>query len=504
MNSAAFRQLSVFDGTKAISVDQLPESAWRYVLRHGVDEGKISPEAVYRAVPFIYRGVTMRAQALADLPWALVQGEREVVTSEDLSTLPKGLEWLAHLSGLLQRVEMALCLWGAAYLLHERNRVRTLGYRWLLPATITPVYDTNAGLIGWKRKVGGQDRDLKREALVYWWLPTVDAELGPGTSPVQAALRAAGLVHNVDLFSEGFFQRGAINMTLLSVEGNPAPEEMRRLEQWWKRLLAGVKRAWETVAVRASVKPIPIANPPKDLAMVELVESKRQDIATALGIPLSLLTSDAANFATAQQDDLNFYSKTILPEAEFIEQALNEQIFAALGYDFRFQPEKLEVIEQHETQKAFALIAAVQGKVMTPNEWREKMDMEPIEGGDELVQVQTTPKFGSDAESRGQVAADNGATPGAQDRKRWERKAQKALKAGRSPNVAFKSAGIDSEEQAAIRVALAQAQTPEEVTAAFVPSAEGESLEQELKDYFARQRERVWRITRDELALEGD
>lgn len=473
MNQQAFRQVAIFDGVKTVNVNDLPESAWRYVLGRGIGEGETSPEAMYQSVPWVYRAVSLRAQAIADMPWAVMRGKTEVVTSDDMETTPPGLEWLGSLSSLLQRVEIALCLTGSAYLLRERNRVRTLGYRWLLPSSIQPVYDTDAGLVGWMRKVGGVDKALKRDALVYWWLPSVDAELGPGTSPVQAALSAAGLVHNVDLFSEGFFARGAINMTLLSVEGNPSQAEMTRLENWWKRMIAGVRQAWSTVAVRASVKPVPIANPPKDLSMIELTDSKRQDIATALGIPNSLLTSDAANFATAQQDDINFYFKTILPESEFIEAGLNSQIFNPLGYDFQFQPEKLEAIEQHETEKAFALIAAANSGLITVNEWRAKMDMEPLPGGGELKE-RADVEHGSARKEEAETQADAGASPASAERKRWERKALKALKAGRSPNVAFTSALIDASEQSAVRVALAQAGTPEEVSAAFAAPFRGE------------------------------
>ena len=143
------------------------------------------------------------------------------------------------------------------------------------------------------------------------------------------AADAAGLIYNADQFGKGFFERGAIPAVLLSVAGNPSEMEMQRLGDRWKRMLGGVQRAWETFVVRGEVQPQVVGQPIKDLAMPELTDSKRQDIATALGVPHSLVASDAANYATAQADRLNLYDFTILPEATLVARMINTQVLRA-------------------------------------------------------------------------------------------------------------------------------------------------------------------------------
>jgi hypothetical protein len=237
--------------------------------------------------------------------------------------------------------------------------------------------------------------------------------------------------------------------------------------------MRGVKGAFETVGLRATVVPIQLSGPPKDLAMVELAADKRKDIAVAFGVPYSLLNSESANFATAEQEDLSFYTKTLLPESELIEEDLNRQVFEPAGFRFSFQPARLELFQQRESKKAFALIAAVNSGVMTANEWREEMDMEPHDGGDDLRAPQANPKFGSNAESAGQVAADAGASPGVAsgarslDLRRWERKALRAVKDGRTADVPFETDVVDWTDQVALRSVLAVAGTVDEVRAAF-------------------------------------
>lgn len=449
--------VSVYNGLKAININSLPEEAWKIVFGRGVgDSASLTPEEAYRKVPWVYRGVTMRAQAIADLPWAVFADEEQIADSEDIQS-PSAVPWLIKLPGLLYRTEMALCLSGAAYWLRLRNRLKKpLGYRWLLPSSINPVYDEMRGLVGWTRKVGNEDKPFKVDDIVYWWLPHEEAELGSGTSPVQAALSAAGLIRNVDKFAEGFFLRGAVNLTLLSVEGNPHKDDLDRLEKWWKKLMAGVKRAWETVAIRASVKPVVLANPPKDLAMQELTNSKREDVSTALGIPHSLLFSNASSFATAKQDDMHFYTKTLVPEAAFIQTGLNEQVFYPLGLRFAFQPERLEIFQALEAEKAGSLLPMVQAGVMDRDELRDQMNLPLREEDTPLV-----------AEDIGDGKRWQDGRLVTQERKRWERKALKALKDNRSPNVPFETTLIDGDEQVMVRLALATAGTAEEVMAAF-------------------------------------
>ena len=51
----------------------------------------------------------------------------------------------------------------------------------------------------------------------------------------------------------------------------------------------------------------------------------------AFGIKQTLLDSEAANYATAQEDRLSFYEDTIKPRARIFEDALNTRLLARDG-----------------------------------------------------------------------------------------------------------------------------------------------------------------------------
>jgi hypothetical protein len=103
----------------------------------------ITAVQAYKRVPWLFRAVNLRANTLADIPWAIYRGTELVITSDkdDERELPAELAWLKPAAGkgtdptqdslvdLIRKTELDLCLAGAAYWKRDANRLRTMGYR---------------------------------------------------------------------------------------------------------------------------------------------------------------------------------------------------------------------------------------------------------------------------------------------------------------------------------------------------------------------------------------
>jgi hypothetical protein len=163
------------------------------------------------------------------------------------------------------------------------------------------------------------------------------------------------VLFNEDEFVNAFFARGAIKATILAAPSTASKDERDKLERWYNRLLTGVKNAWATKVLNAeSVKAVTVGEGISELANTALTKEKREDIAVALGVPPNILFSDAANFATAKQDDFRLYDTTIKPQSRLIESAFNEKLFAPIGLRFKFQPETLQISQEEEVQRSAA------------------------------------------------------------------------------------------------------------------------------------------------------
>lgn len=367
----------VFDGMKALPLQSFDQSGWAVGNDLADDEasdGSLSVAQAYRLVPYLHRAVDIRARAIAGIPWGLYRMDTDAPPDAPPQDVQHEPAWQGITRGMRQRLyqtELSLCLFGESYWLKETNRLGlNLTPRWVVSGSITPRFDPSRGLVGFDRTWGDGVQSLGAEQVVFFWLPNPTTELGPGTAPAQVALSAARLLSNLDQFASRFFQRGAIKATLLTVEGNPPKAEMERLEQWWRRMLGGVRSAWQSVAVRSTVKPVTIGEGLAEAQNHELTRQQRENICAALGVPHSLLSADAANYATARQDKVNFLLNTVLPEARMIEETINDQLCRSIGVRFAFHPEQLEELQQYEAEKARSLSVMVGEPVMTVDEAR--------------------------------------------------------------------------------------------------------------------------------------
>lgn len=329
------------------------------------NEGKArTTDKLYAEVAWIYRATQVRMQAVSRCPWRVVnsQGTRQKLDPHFAQRLPS----------LMGQTEGSLCLFGAAYWLPVRGITGDVGwYRWINPSTVTEIRDDRThALTGFKRQLSGVTETYNAAPgepnpdgsgpMVYFWLPSMFRESGPGTSPAQVASRSGLQLWSIDEYVNKFFANGALGTWLLFVDPNTRDGEMKRLEKWWKSLVGGLRRAFESSVFRSeSFQLEKVGSDMADLAAPELTDLARQDVSTAFGVPDSMMRSSAANYATALSDRKQFYQDTILPELELIAGIVNEQVFADLDLEFEFLPNEMEVFQEEEKERADAFSAYV-------------------------------------------------------------------------------------------------------------------------------------------------
>jgi len=350
-------RFTLFDGQSIKSKDlsAWTPDEWFTVFGSYFGSDEESPRSLYSLVGWLYACVNLRADRVSSMPWAIFRGNDKILSdNDDLTAYP----FLDNFTDLLELTEGALCLCGYAYWFKQRNlRNQPLGLRWFAPDTIQVLYDRTQGIAGFRRMLDPTRSiavgvDFVPDDIVYFRLPNAFSELEPGTPPAQAAMADSAVLHRMNDFKSAFFARGAIKATVLTIDGNPVDAEVKKLEAWWKRFFSGVRGAWQTAAVRAGVTPVIVGEGLESLSNSELTTESRQSIATALGVPHSILAADAANFATAQQDEINFLMNAIIPEARLIERNLNRQLFQPAGLRFHFEPERLSAMQEDEEERA--------------------------------------------------------------------------------------------------------------------------------------------------------
>ena len=120
---------------------------------------------------------------------------------------------------------------------------------------------------------------------------------------------------------------------------------------------------------------------PKDAQMFEIRRWAIERVAAVFGVPLGMVGL-ADDLAAAQQQ---FYSDTLPPYCEEFTKMLNHRILVRV-YNWTDGCFEFNLDEKHMgNDRLTALVSASGRPVMTTDEARSKLNLPPIDGGDELV-----------------------------------------------------------------------------------------------------------------------
>ena len=423
----------VTHNVKAIPLNQLSPDAFT-VLGGAVSSSSI--DTLYRNVAWLRRGVDVRAEAIASMPFCIEDEAGNEIENEE-GALEGGHEVLPNFSWaeFLNYIEGDLVLYGASYFMPVMGAYtkRVLGFKRLHPNTIQPQFNPYGDLLGFRRAVNSQNEFHSTDSIGYIWVQNRNGETGIGQSVARTALASAQMLYNMDAYGQYFFEKGAVNPTIVTIDGfeRLIEGEQQRIRSWFERTVMGIRNAFSILPLGTNSSVQQLGSGIGELAVPELTDAKRQDISTALGIPQSLLFSDATNYATARQDDLHFYDKTIQPECLFLQQKLNQQLFNKfnLPYRIEFEPERLTVYQQMQLERANVVKLlvgqdAMATGILTRDEARLYLGYEPMSDDAEEtpVSIQDKPEQSDGMDTQHEKYLDDLAT--------WQRFAIKRIKDG--------------------------------------------------------------------------
>ncbi|HKZ53785.1 MAG TPA: phage portal protein [Candidatus Acidoferrales bacterium] len=378
------RKVIFTDGRKSAAInigdDNDHPEAWNWLSgdpRAGIE---MTASDYFAKVPWLYRGVRLVASTVGSIPFEIKNLKGDLV--EESSDYRNKVGFLPNPKRLLYLIAAARMLTGRAYVFNNANKYDvTKSLKYLNPLSVDPLYFKEGPKVGdlraWNRRMTGPgstvvEKEFKLEEIAYFWLADPYSEIGPPANyPVRAALSAAGVLFNVDLFATGFFGRGAIKATLLLVGDKTKKDERDKFEAWWNKFYRGIANAFQQKVFNADqVQVVTIGEGLEGLEDSDLTDKKREDISQALGIPQSkLFSNDAGGLGgggVVQQDDIRFYTETIIPETREIFDAFNEQVFGPNGYQIEVNEGGIDVYQEDEKERSFALYNMVTAIAASP------------------------------------------------------------------------------------------------------------------------------------------
>jgi HK97 family phage portal protein len=232
--------------------------------------------------------------------------------------------------------------------------------------------------------------DVKEVLHFKRWNPN-DQYRGMGT--IQAAATAIDIDNYSADWNKNFFFNSAMPSGVLSTTSPLTTEQYERLKEAWKTRYQGVENAHRTAILEGGMTYSRVSMTQKEMDFLEQRRYTRDEILGIFRVPKSILgIVEDVNRANAEATEYIFAKRVIKPRMQFIADRLNEFYLPLFGLDqnkyyFEFE----DPVPQNRELELRERESGINSGYMTPNEAREEIGLDPIEGGDELKNINASP-----------------------------------------------------------------------------------------------------------------
>ncbi len=221
-----------------------------------------------------------------------------------------------------------------------------------------------------------------------------------GLSPIRAIMASADIYAAGDQHELALIDNQARPDYAWIVKNGAAPKEViENIEQKLNARHRGVAKRGKHIVLTGDVTLSPLQWSPKELQWIEQQKWNRDTIATAFGVPVSLLSVENVNLANAQEGMTQFLRLSILPRLCILADRMTNDILPLFGdepgdawvtYENPVPEDQVFIRDRNVTY--------VTSGIITPNEARMIEGMDAIEGGDALRSGVVEPVGEVDAE----------------------------------------------------------------------------------------------------------
>ena len=328
----------------------------------------------------VYSAISLIADSIALLPVKTLRydGQKTIFTEKPKFLEKPNVSLDLTMFSVLHQTITSMAMHGNAFILVDKDRQGR-------PIQLTPVHPEKVKVeMQNSQKVymlqttkGSYDRKITSNNMLHFVWYAYPGQL-VGVSPLRTNSNTYGLALAMERHIAQFYGQGGTPSSVLETDRDLTAEQANILKETWINnhnknrkpavLTGGLK--WKAIS---------------DAAGNELIAARDQivhEIARVFRIPAHLLLSkDGSNvYSNIESNGLAFIRHTLLPWIRRIEDGLTTLLpgkqFVKLDTDEYARGDQLSRVRSFQV--------AVSSGIMTPNEARAKMDLEPYEGGDKF------------------------------------------------------------------------------------------------------------------------
>jgi HK97 family phage portal protein len=185
--------------------------------------------------------------------------------------------------------------------------------------------------------------------------------------------------------------KGAVPRGVLSSDEPLTREQIQTVREEWEAAYGGLENSGRTAVLPRGASYQAVSVPHKDAQFIEQMQYGVDDIARMFNIPASFLGGESGaslRYENATYNDIHLLKFPLRAPLKFIEASLAADYEVMGGMQSRvharFDPD--DIIRPDIAARYQMHATGIQGGFLTPNDARRKEGLEPLEGGDVLIQ----------------------------------------------------------------------------------------------------------------------
>ena len=328
----------------------------------------------------VFSAISLLADSIALLPLKTMRYDgQKVIHTEKPKFLEKpNVAQDISMFSLVHQTISTLAMHGNAFILVDRDRQGR-------PVQLTPIHpekvkvemDNGKKCFMLQTKRGSYDRKITTYNMLHLIWYQYPGQL-VGVSPLRANGNTYGLALAMERHLSQFYGQGGTPSSVLETDRDLTAEQATVLKETW---LGNHNRNRKPAVLTGGLKWKAISAAAGD----ELIAARDQithEIARVFRIPAHLLLAkDGSNvYSNLESNGLAFIRHTLLPWIRRIEDSFTTLLpgkqFVRLDTDEYARGDQLSRVRSFQV--------AISSGMMTPNEARAKLDLEPYEGGDKF------------------------------------------------------------------------------------------------------------------------
>ena len=351
----------------------------------------------YRQISWVYKCVSTIAEDCASVPLDVLQralkgdeADEVDANDSDCATLLRFANKFETFSDLIAKTATHLQITGNAYWGLERA---TKGGKpaeiWALRPDRVKVEPSKEHYIkGYKYGEGESAKHFEPEDIVHFKLPNPDDD-HYGVGPMSPANYAVIMEYYSTAYNHALLRRTGTPGMVMAFKGHMNEDQKKNVQRLWEQRHQGPANAGKLLIVEGGETDLkPFGFNPEQLQIQELRKMSREEIGTCFGVPPVILgLYKEVNYATAGQQEIQYWRKTVIPYLVKFQSAISE--FLCPQFDprlfARFDTRGIEALQVDKTAEAERIEGLVDRGIITPNEARNELGYEgEVAGGDAI------------------------------------------------------------------------------------------------------------------------